>query len=85
MTLIEVHDIPKRKKSRNWHNLRAFFEGFFDMHVEIANVVIDYGTNEYKSFKTAYESLKNASKKYEDYHITVVARGGEIYLVRTDM
>ena len=85
MTLIEVHDIPKRKKSRNWHDLRDFFEGFLDMHVEIANVVIDYGTNEYKSLKSAYGSLVQSAKKYKEYPIKVISRGGEIYLVRTDM
>ena len=85
MTLIETHDIPKKRRKRSWHNLTTVFEDFRAMHVPIVNVTIDYAGGEYTNYKSAYNSLRIASKRYPEYYIAVVGRGTEIYLVRTDM
>ena len=85
MILIETKEIPKKKKSRTWHNLCTVFDDFRAMHVQIANVAIDYADGEYTNVYSAYESLRSASKKYPDYRIKVMMRGQEIYFVRTDM
>ena len=84
MTLIETM-IPKKRRKRSWHNLTTVFEDFRAMHVPVVNVTIDYAGGEYMNYKSAYNSLRIASKKYPEYHIAVVGRGTEIYLVRTDM
>lgn len=85
MTLIETHDIPKKRRKRTYHNLTTVFEDFRAMHVPVVNVTIDYAGGEYTNYKSAYNSLRIASSKHPEYHIAVVGRGTEIYLVRTDM
>ena len=65
-----------------WHSYDEELEEFMRDGIRTARVSFDHG--EFKSSKSAYGSLRQAVKR-AGLPIDVFLRGGEVYIMRTDI
>lgn len=83
MRFHEVKDIPYGKNTKyRMMKLQAELEEFVAMSIPMAKV--SGWDVEYKNIKSAYESLRQAAKRWE-LPINVMTSKGNVYLIRTDM
>lgn len=83
MRFHEVKEIPYgRGNDRKMMKLQAELEEFVAMNIPIARV--SGWDKQYKTIKSAYESLRKAAIRWS-LPIDVTTRKGEVYFIRTDM
>ena len=81
MRFTEVKEVPMRSNRRNTLLVKEL-EEFVNMGVK--NVKVTFTPGEYKNANSCQATLHKAIKR-EHLPIRVMIRGGDIYLVRTDM
>ena len=80
MKLVAVKELPGKRTSKK--SLKALFDEFLDMNVQIARV--DLSEHDYKSVTVAAQVLGVAVKRWV-VPITVVKRDEEIYFINRTM
>lgn len=81
MKFVEVDHIPNHTKTK-MKPVREILESFLSSDIKYAKAVFEEG--EYSVVSTAWNSLYQACYKY-NLPIQVTMRGGDVYLIRTDM
>lgn len=89
MTFVPVDELPKTNRGRKvgddfseYHHYKNELDSFIKMNARI--VKVNYLTNEFASYRSAYKSLYDAIKR-AGYPINAHVRNGEVYLVRRDI
>ena len=81
--LIPVDKLPEKttqlEKKRGRHNLISMLDAFIQLDIPYAKIQLH--ELEYKSYKSAYNSIYNAIKNHR-YNIVVRSINRELYLVR---
>ena len=81
MTFTKVDEVPKYEHKQR-HKLGIYLKEFMASNIKVAKV--NFVEGEYKSLKSAHESLRVAAKRWV-LPIDVVKRGDEVFLVRRDI